>query len=342
MSRLLAIVVAAAIVAAPSMAPAEHATGHPDWSCCPALALFADDFPELLDAEWGYRLGGWGGIRRGHPIERTPVIFVHGNGEDASFWDLDNESTLAVNVRERFRDEGYTDQELWALSYNGARCGNNTCQTSNEVNVADLTAFIDAVLDYTAAPRVDIVAHSLGVTLARRALAVRPDLLERVEDAVFASGPNHGTTVCRGSEDIVGCHEIHPGSPWLAALNADDETPGDVRYMTVCDCTGAADHFFLGPDARSPQLEGAENLEVPGSAHFVTARGPDVYGRYLAFVRQGSTPVVRGARTSRSEDTTDGRVLPETGRSGDAAAAAVVLLIASTGLARFTRRGVRA
>jgi len=341
MRRLACGLAVVAIVAAPVTARAEHATGHPDWSCCPALARFADDVPELLDAEWGYPVGGWGGIRRGAPLNRTPVIFVHGNGEDASFWDLDNESTLAVNVRERFRADGYTDQEMWALSYNGARCGNNTCQTSNEVNVADMVAFIETVLDYTGAQEVDIVAHSLGVTLVRRALQVRPDLQARVEDAVFASGANHGTTACRGSETIIGCHEIYPGSPWLAALNDGDETPGATRYMTVCDCTGAVDHFFLGPDARSPQLDGAENLEVPGSAHFVTARGPDVYGRYLSFVKQGGPrAVVRGTRRQPSPS---GRAsLPATGIPAPATAAAVAMLLAASMTAVVARRSARA
>jgi hypothetical protein len=114
---------AATLVFAATLSPAAatHATGHPDWSCCPAVRRFAPDFPVLLDDEWGYEMGGWGGISEGAPLRRTPVIFVHGNSEDATFFDLQNESGVAVNVRQRFRDAGYTDQELWALCYNGAR-----------------------------------------------------------------------------------------------------------------------------------------------------------------------------------------------------------------------------
>ena len=39
-----------------------------------------------------------------------PVIFVHGNNVDAADW---------YPVRDAFRAAGWTDQELWALSYNG-------------------------------------------------------------------------------------------------------------------------------------------------------------------------------------------------------------------------------
>jgi len=308
--RLLVTLLAAcaAVPAAPAVAEPAGA-GHPDWSCCAAIAEFPKDFPVLLDADWGYPIGGWGGIRRRAPLARTPVIFVHGNGEDASFWDLDNETSVAVNVRARFRAAGYSDQELWALSYNGQRCGSNLCQTYNQINVADFAAFMRVVLDYTGARTVDVVAHSLGVTVVRRALYEQPDLVAHVEDAIFASGANHGTTTCRGSGSIKGCDEMEPGSAWLAELNA-DETPGAIRFVTICDCTGVADHFFLAVDARSPQLDGAENLEIPGSLHFMTARGPDAFSRFLPLVRRKARrSEVLGFHASRIP----GATLPATG-----------------------------
>jgi len=326
-----------AVTAAP--AHADHGVGHPNWSCCAGLANFAEDFPELLDGEWGYPLGGWGGVRKGTALHRTPVIFVHGNGEDASFWDLQNETAVAVNVRQRFKAAGYGDQELWALSYNGQRCGQNTCQTYNEVNVADFAAFARAVLAYTGAKRFDVVAHSLGVTVVRRALRLHEDLRMSLEDAVFASGANHGTSVCRGSESLIGCDEIHPGSPWLAALNTGDETPGEARYVTICDCTGATDHFFLAVDARSPQLDGAQNIEVPGSAHFVTARGPAVVTSYIPLVARKTTTSAPAMRDEPKATTVKGRQLAATGVGSSSLW--LVLLLAAILLARATRRGAR-
>jgi hypothetical protein len=54
-------------VAAPPPASADHAVLH-DEPQGPAAAHFPADFPELIDHEWGFRIGGFGGIERGHPI----------------------------------------------------------------------------------------------------------------------------------------------------------------------------------------------------------------------------------------------------------------------------------
>ena len=80
-----------------------------------APALFATDFPKLMDCEWGYPLGGWGGVQRHAALKHTPVIFVHGNQADAENWYL---------VADQFKQlAGYTDQEMYAVSYNGLENG---------------------------------------------------------------------------------------------------------------------------------------------------------------------------------------------------------------------------
>jgi hypothetical protein len=79
------LALAAALVAAPPPAAADHAVLH-DEPQGPAAAHFPADFPELIDHEWGFRIGGFGGIERGHPTDRPPVIFVHGNTADHGDW----------------------------------------------------------------------------------------------------------------------------------------------------------------------------------------------------------------------------------------------------------------
>jgi pimeloyl-ACP methyl ester carboxylesterase len=220
----------------------------------PAEVAFPSDFPVLQDREWGYRLGGWGGLARRHPWQHHPVIFIHGNTRDASDWD-----EPGTSVKQRFLEAGYSLQELWALSYNGASTKRlpraQQCRTNNERNVPDLAAFVRAVLDYTGSPKVDLIAHSLGVTIARSMLAENPDLLNTVEDFVAIAGPNHGTTVCRriwliwfiGWQDFMGCDEIAPGSAFLQRLNGsqgEKEARGPVRYLTIYGSTGT-DAFYV-------------------------------------------------------------------------------------------------
>ena len=280
----------------------EAAAAHKVAHCqpLPGDAAFPSDFPALQDQEWGYRLGGWGGLAKGHPLRRHPVIFIHGNTRDASDWDEPGRS-----VKKRFLDAGYSPQELWAVSYNGKstkdRLPGSQCVTDNRTNIPDLAAFVKAVLAYTGAAKVDLIAHSLGVTIARGTLAQHPELAEVVEDLVAIAGPNHGTTVCRrlwlvwiiGWRDHMGCDELVPGSAWLQSLNgpnAEKEAPGPTRVLTVYDGTGA-DILYLPwllgwpvRDQDSPALKGAQNVKMPGLTHDELRTSDDAVSAYLRFV----------------------------------------------------------
>jgi pimeloyl-ACP methyl ester carboxylesterase len=251
-----ALLFVAFVVAAAAPAGAEPAHSRPQG---PAAVRFAPDFPALVDHEWGFHLGGFGGVRQGAPRTHVPVIFVHGNNVDAADW---------YPVRDDFRAAGWSDQELWALSYNGLGSNAGTALsspnperddehlrmgwdgmvrvTNDDVNVPDLYDFIVHVQRYTGSDRFSIVAHSLGVTLARRTLKVHPELRPDLVAFVGIAGANHGTTFCPpGSEDqVVSCNEIAAGTPWLAALNGpegSDETYGRARWLTVYDGSGAGD-----------------------------------------------------------------------------------------------------
>lgn len=279
-------------------ADAAHIAGH-GVPLQPAPNNFAPDFVPPKDSEWNWDIGGFGGEERGKALRFNPVIFVHGNTADASFWRTGTDTSLRVDVPNKLIAHGYANQELWGLSYNGASCGSgNTagCGTANDVNIEDLYAFIQAVRAYTGSAKVDIVSHSLGVTVVRRAMQLHPDLLSQIEDFVGAAGANHGTSVCRGFEDsFYGCNEVAPGSAWLTALNGSDETPGEIRYMTIYDGTGTGDIFFqkhpagctsacLYDDSKSPALAGADNREMPNAEHTSLGRGEQAVAIYLPFV----------------------------------------------------------
>jgi pimeloyl-ACP methyl ester carboxylesterase len=292
----------AALLAAP--AHADHASGH-SAPQGPAKVRFPADFPALVDHEWGFAIGGFGGTRRGDPPGRVPVIFVHGNNVDHADW---------YPVRDDFRAAGWSDQALWALSYNGLGANNGSALfranperdaehremghdgvsrvTSNDVNVPDLRDFILAVRVYTGSPRFSIVAHSLGVTLARKVLKVHPELRADLVAFVGIAGANHGTTFCPpGSEGQVNsCDEIALGTAWLAELNGadgSDETYPPARWLTVYDGSGAGDPAFVGPAyAQSPRLEGADNREYPLTYHNDLRLDPAIVADYRVFLEE--------------------------------------------------------
>jgi len=238
-------------------------------------------------------------------LRHHPVIFVHGNTRDAGDWDEAGKS-----VKQRFLDAGYSMQELWAISYNGKSTKQlpspSQCRTNAQVNIPDLVAFVKAVAMYTGASKLDIIAHSLGVVLARKMMAEQPHLSRLIEDFVAIAGPNHGTTVCRrvwlvwliGWQDFMGCDELTPGSAWLRSLNGplgEREAPPPTRYMTIYDGTGT-DRFYLPwvfflpvGDQDSPALRGAENHTLPGLTHDELRFHPSATSLYLEFLQRHST-----------------------------------------------------
>jgi pimeloyl-ACP methyl ester carboxylesterase len=283
----------------------------------PAPGYFAPDFPVIRDSRLHVPIGGFGGLRFRSRLHHTPVIFVHGNQADAQNW-------LSVMVQFQ-NDAGYSMQEMYALSYNGLgnagsgaatsaptqpdsdyfrqnpqALGNGGHGAADDDEVPDLCRFVEAVQWYTGSRQVDIVSHSLGVTIIRELMRLYPSLAHDVTAFVGIAGGNHGTTVCRGLESTwYGCNEIAPGTAWLSRLNGPGgsrETYRPTRWMTIYDGL-EGDPLFVGPDAGSPQLRGADNRTFPGAYHNDLRVDPAEVDTYLAFL------LARGQAGPGADDT---------------------------------------
>ena len=292
----------------PTCGPSVAPKNQPTTASTPPPAApryFAKDFPVIQDSRLKVPIGGFGGVRRGAALKHTPVVFVHGNQADAQNW---------LSAMLQFQnDAGYTMQEMYALSYNGlGNAGSGTPVTdppttpdqdyfnqntaaltngghgaADDDEVPDLCRFIEAVQWYTGSYQVDLVTHSLGVTIARELMRLYPSLAKDIVAFVGIAGGNHGTTVCRGLETTwYGCNEIAPGTAWLATLNGANgsrETYGPTKWMTVYDGV-EGDPLFVGPDATSPLLKGADNRTFPGAYHNDLRVNPSEVDTYLPFV----------------------------------------------------------
>ena len=156
------------------------------------------DFPVIIDASLGVPVIGFGAAG---PVKRTPVIFLHGNN-DTPFPTACNPFGYIHAMAQFFANNGYAPSELWGLGYQGDQCDLIAQPTnrsggahSTVANVPDLRKFVAAVLAYTGARQVDIVGHSLGVTLARTWLRT-DDAYHLVRQLVAIDGPNHGIINC--------------------------------------------------------------------------------------------------------------------------------------------------
>ena len=207
-------------------------------------------FPSIVDASLGTPVLGFGAAG---PVERTPVIFLHGNN-DTPFPTLCNGLGGKIHdLAQAFVDRGYAPSEVWGLGYQGDQCDLAASPTNRSAtahttaaNVDDLARFVHAVLDYTGAKRVDIVGHSLGGTLAREWLR-RDHAHHLVRHLVTIASPHHGIIDCSPSPlnyfalDALGgfnpnsaiCVELGAAdTPFLTRLNR-KETPPPTKYLAL-------------------------------------------------------------------------------------------------------------
>lgn len=84
--------------------------------------------------------------------------------------------------------------------------------------------------------KVDVLGHSQGAVHPRWAVKWWPDVRASVDDVVMLAGPQHGTSLGAAQSPLgcfASCWQMTPGSHYLNALNAGDETPGAVSYTSV-------------------------------------------------------------------------------------------------------------
>jgi pimeloyl-ACP methyl ester carboxylesterase len=290
---------------------------------------FPVGFPVIVDASLGTPVLGFGSGTG--PVAHTPVVFLHGNN-DTPYPTACNPYGHMQHFADYFLAHGYRPSELWGLGYQGDQCDLLADQTlrsavghTSVASVPDLRAFVHAVLDYTGAEQVDIVAHSLGGTIAREWLR-QDGSYDLVRSLVTVASPHHGIINCSPSPlnywqlPALGgftptsavCVELGAvATPFLSALNAGDETPGPTRYLTVfsadtdfvyrpvqdgafapvpaLDRNGSPADFSL-----SPALQGATNLALAGqgihdpilaTAHLGLWNSPETWRATLQFLR---------------------------------------------------------
>jgi pimeloyl-ACP methyl ester carboxylesterase len=210
---------------------------------------FPADFPVPVDDSLLKPVIGFGAPG---PVVRTPVIFLHGNN-DTPFPTGDPAGSCSSSrhiqlMAQYFADNGYSPGELWALGYQGDQCDlvaspaatggfgigtdptiRSSASHTNAANVPDLRNFVRAVRAYTGARQVDIVAHGMGVTLARE--WIRQDDAERkVRRFVAIEGPNHGMIICSAAAD----------NPWALPFKG-----GYTPASPVCRELGSSKTLFL-------------------------------------------------------------------------------------------------
>lgn len=139
-----------------------------------------------------------------------PVVLVHGTGGDMTVsWNL---------ISPELVEKGYC---VFALDYGDRGTG------PIEDSAAELSTFVDRVLDATGARKVAIVGHSQGGMMPRYYMKFLGGK-KKVAELIGLVPSNHGTTnpAAPFVPGCAACQQQVAGSSFMEELNAGDETPG--------------------------------------------------------------------------------------------------------------------
>jgi pimeloyl-ACP methyl ester carboxylesterase len=218
--------------------------------------------------------------------ELPPVIFAHGNGDQAPIW---------MTTLWRFESNGARRDRLTAINFTDplARADDSVPQSgrsSTEDQLHEIAAVVDEVIARTGAAQVALVGNSRGGYPIRNYLATNG--AKNVSHAVLCGVPNHG----------VFDWEANPGSefngrgPFLKRLNGGESDVVDgTAFLTLRsngnDKYAQPDGRFVGKPGvptnvtfEGPMLRGATNLVLEEIDHRETAFHPRAFREIFRFI----------------------------------------------------------
>jgi len=137
--------------------------------------------------------GGFGGGNC--TATRTPVIFVHGNTVNATFFARPSSSSVP-SVYDALRAAGYSDCELFGITYlSPSQQASEPLNYHTGTKAARIRDFIQAVKAYTGKSRVSVLAHSMGVTVALHGITFG-NLWGSINTFINVAGGLKGLSAC--------------------------------------------------------------------------------------------------------------------------------------------------
>lgn len=210
---------------------------------------------------------------------KQPVIFIHGNSDKAVGTGTVGQTGWNASI-DHFLSKGYKTRELYATTWGPASAALSPYQYHSKTNVMKVRKLIEAVKAYTGASKVDIIAHSMGVTLARKAILggyandsleggsyyVGASIKSSVDTFVGIAGANLGLTTCYLSG---------PTTPTCGSTNG--LYPGYLAWYGV-----AGRSSFLNDLLAQSGFEGSYRYSIYSTADEVVGYGGLVYGEYTS------------------------------------------------------------
>jgi pimeloyl-ACP methyl ester carboxylesterase len=199
--------------------------------------------------------GGFGG--GACRAAKTPVVFIHGNGDRAINWaspvvgTVDGYVAPKRSVYDELKHRGYNDCELFGVTYlsrdEQENAAGNYHKPEKYVIVHE---FIEAVKAYTGHDKVDVVTHSLGVSMTLAALK-HYDAWDSVRRFVNIAG---------GIRGLNSCLFVGPANPSATTCGSENVLVADV--FGFYPDSAFAPNAWTGSGSRSLRHVPQNHLEV--------------------------------------------------------------------------------
>ena len=205
---------------------------------------------------------------------QTPIVFVHGNGDDATKW---------LPVIWMFESNGYPADRLFAIRFTdpSARSDDRKPEafhSSTTDAASELAGFVARVLLETKSAKVALVGSSRGGMTIRNYIKNAGGAAV-VSHAILCGTPNHGVAAIDTNLD----NEFNGKGHFLRQLNEGSEVVEGVRFMTI-----RSDNMdkYARPNVgfAAPELKGAENVVLEGLDHREVAFHPLAFAKTYRFI----------------------------------------------------------
>lgn len=257
----------------------------------PVFATITSDFQTWLNANGygGYNFartdlgtnGSYGGkLSASDTVVNQPVIFIHGNSDAALGSGIGSTGwTSSINY---FASQGYKSSEMYAMTWGDANPLLSAYQYHSKPNLQAVRAFVQAVKAYTGATKVDVVTHSMGVTLARKAI-----LGGAANDAANGGSYNLGASLTSSVDTFVGiaganwglvsCYQTGGATPTCASTNG--LYPG---YSAWVPYPLGLSNILYNLNSSGSHYEASNVYSIWSTVDEVIGYGDVVYGRYTS------------------------------------------------------------
>ncbi|CAD5218197.1 unnamed protein product [Bursaphelenchus okinawaensis] len=171
---------------------------------------------ELARDDEGERGSFGGSDEEGVPkLNKVPIVFVHGQTRRAK--DLDY-------VLKPFHAHGYSFSEVYSTTYGKNVTGTNYMHDRAYCSyIKQVRNMIEAVLNYTTYPKVDVIGFSMGVAFSKKAILggkcvdtgddLGDPLTSRIRTWLGVAGAHRGMIECRDDPKYELCNPVNGLNP---------------------------------------------------------------------------------------------------------------------------------